>query len=266
MKKLFLVGAISTMLVACGEDYIAEVNGRGVEKADFDAYIAHKRITVRNDEQQENILDQYLQREALADYIETKEFSGDALVAAEINELKKEILISRYFERHLKNSVGDDAVLNFYNSNIEKYEEKKVHVAHVLLRLNRNMDESQRKVKLTTAQEAYSKIQNGMDFSEASDKYSEDGVSAKKGGDLGWLAEGSIHKNFSDLAFSLKEGDISQPIETPFGFHIIKVIEAPKVNRKTFESVKGEIRYQLRNQAKQAERQRLLNAITIKKG
>ncbi len=187
------------------------------------------------------------------------------MLQAEINEAKKEILISRYFERHLKDKVTEEAITNYYNNNLAKYEEKKVHVAHILLRLNRNMDESQRKVKQTTIQEAYSKIQAGLDFSEAADKYSEDAISAKKGGDLGWLAQGSIHKAFSEAAFSIKEGAMSQPIETPYGYHIIKVLEAPKVNRKSFESVKGEIRYELRNAAKSSEREKIIGLIKIEK-
>jgi len=265
MKKLVLMGVLGTLLTACGEEYIAKVNGKGVEAADFDAYMQHKRIAIRNDEHQDKVLDQYLQREAMAHLIESKLLKDDAVLQAEINEQKKEILISRYFEQYLKDQVSDEAVGNFYNNNLDKYEEKKVQVAHVLLRLNRNMDESQRKVKMTTVQEAYSKIQAGMDFTEAANKYSEDGVSAKKGGDLGWLAEGSIHKTFSDKAFALKAGAVSEPIETPYGFHIIKVLSAPKVSRKSLDSVKGEIRYQLRNSAKESERARILDMIEIEK-
>ena len=79
------------------------------------------------------------------------------------------------------------------------------------------------------------------------------------------MAEGSIHKHFSDKAFSLAEGEVSEIVETPYGFHIIKVIEAPKINRKSFDAVKGEIRYQLRNAAKDSERERLLEKIRIEK-
>jgi len=266
-KPAAFAGLLLVGLSGCGEDenYFAKVNDRGLKEADFNAYLKHKRIQFRNDIQREKVLDQYLEREALADLIENDLMKDDALIGAEINELRKEILISRYFERYLGKQVTDDAVSNFYNSNIERYQEQKIHVAHILIRLARNMDESQRQVQLTTAQEAYSKVQAGMPFDEAASQYSEDKVSAAKGGDLGWLVQGSIHPKFSEQAFKLKQGEISAPIETPFGYHVVKVLDEPKINRKSFESVKGEIRYELRNKARDAERKRILGAIRIEK-
>ena len=195
--------------------------------------------------------------------IENTALKDDALIKAVLNELRKEILISRYFERFLKDNVSDDAVINYYNAHNETYQDKKVHVAHILLRLDRTMDEVRRKVKLTTAQEAYSKIQAGMSFADAAQHYSEDKVSANKGGDLGWLKQGSIDKAFSQRAFSMKAGETSEPFETSFGFHLLTVIEPPKITHRSLESVKGEIRYQLRKQAKDAEMSRLLANVVI---
>lgn len=266
MKKLVILGAIAGVLASCGGDYIAKVNGRGVEASAFEGYLAHKRISLSDDAQRQNVLDDFLKSEALADIVEKDYFKDDAAIQAEIREQEKEILVSRYFQKYLEEQVTDEAVRNFYNNNIERYEEKKIHVAHILLRLNRNMDESQRQVKLTTAQEALSKIQAGMEFSEAAKSYSEDQVSGKNGGVLGWLPEGSIDKKFSDAAFSLKQNELSAIVETPFGYHIIKVLEEPKVTRKSLEAVKGEIRHQLRTTAKEAERKRLLALIKISKG
>lgn len=264
MKKLNII-LLGIILAGCGESYIAKVNGDGISEQQFDAFIEHKRIALAGEEQKEKVLDQYLQREALANLIEQKLLKNPALVEAEIHEMKKEILISRYFDNFLADAVSDEAVLNYYNSNSAKYEEKKVHVAHVLLRLNRNMDDSQRKVKLTTIQEAYSKLQAGMPFEEVVKTYSEDDISAKKQGDIGWIKEGAIHKTFSDAAFSVAEGEYSKIIETPYGYHIVKVLDAPQVNRKSFDAVKGQIRYELRNLAKAAERERLLKLIKIEK-
>jgi peptidyl-prolyl cis-trans isomerase C len=90
-----------------------------------------------------------------------------------------------YFEKYLNEQVTDQAVRNYYNTKASEYEQKKAHVAHILIRLNSKMSEEERKVKLTTAQEAYSKIRAGEDFAEIAAQYSEDKISAKKGGDLG---------------------------------------------------------------------------------
>jgi parvulin-like peptidyl-prolyl isomerase len=127
------------------------------------------------------------------------------------------------------------------------------------------MDETERTAILTTAHEAYSKLQSGEDFGSVAQKYSQDTVSAKKGGDLGWVNQGAVAAEFSEKAFNTPVGEITEPFLTAFGFHILKVIEAPQVVKKPFEAVQGDIRYQLRSEAKKAEEARLLNSIKIEK-
>jgi peptidyl-prolyl cis-trans isomerase C len=127
------------------------------------------------------------------------------------------------------------------------------------------MSETERKAKLTAAQEAYSQILAGKNFAEIARDYSEDKISAKKGGDLGWLKEGSIDSKFSEVLFGLKPAEVSEPFETPFGFHMVKLIDGPRIVRKPFDAVAGDIRYQLRNKAKKAELERLLSTVKIEK-
>lgn len=68
-------------------------------------------------------------------------------------------------------------------------------------------------------------IKNGADFSEMARLYSEDPGSAKNGGDLGWNKKGNFVKEFEEAAFSMQPGQISEPVETVFGYHLIKVTE-----------------------------------------
>ena len=90
-------------------------------------------------------------------------------------------------------------------------------------------------------------------------------MSAKKGGDLGWVIEGAIDPLFSKTAFALKKGEVSAPIKTPFAFQIIKCLDEAKVELKPFEKTRGTIRYELRQKAKQAEMQRLNDLVDIEK-
>lgn len=264
-KQLIAIGLLATFISGCGEDNIAKVNGENISVTTFEAYLQHKRIASRSDEEKAKALDDFLLREALAGYIEKNELKDDILIAAEIRELKKEVLINRYFDNYLNAAVNDEAISNYYNANIADFQEKTVHVAHLILRTDRNMDQSQVAVKRTTAQEAYSKIQAGMAFEEAVKQYSEDAISAKKGGDLGWVKQGAIHASFSDKAFSLKRGEVSEPIKTPYGFHLLKVLDEPITKTKSLEEAKGQIRYKLREDAKAAEKARLMKSIKIEK-
>lgn len=254
-------------LVACGENdsRIASVNGNDISKSSYDAYLELKRLDKVDAAKAVSVLDKYLQREALADLITQQPSLNKTKIDAELNELRKETLISRYFESYLQTAVSDEAVLNYYNTNASHYESKKVHVAHVLFRLKPNMGEAERQAKLTTAREAYSKIKAGSDFAEIAEQYSEDSTSRKKQGDLGWINEGAINKAFSQKVFSLEAGSISEPFESAYGFHIIKHIEGPLVVKQAFDTVKGRIRHQLRNESKDAEMTRLLALSEIKK-
>jgi peptidyl-prolyl cis-trans isomerase C len=224
----------------------------------FNAYLEFKRIRVRDDAHRKSLYAQYMERETLADSIESEQLLDKKMTDAELNEFRKEMLISRYFESFLQQKVSEEAVRNYYAGNAGKYEDRKVRVAHILLRIDKNMGEPERQAKLTTAHEAYSKLNTGAEFSEIAEQYSEDAISSKKGGDLGWLKEGAIDARFSKTVFSMEPNQISEPFETAFGFHIVKLQEGPVVVKKPFEAVRGDIRYQLRNQAKDAELKRLL--------
>jgi peptidyl-prolyl cis-trans isomerase C len=253
-------------LVACSDQNpaaVATVNGKAISQSEFDAYLKYRNVSSGDASKRKAALDEYVRREGLASAIESAGLLDSEALRVEINEHRKELLISRYFEQYLRDKVTDQAVLNYYNGNPAQFEEERVHVAHILLRTQRDMDDSERNVKLTTAQEVYSKLMAGGDFTVLAADYSEDKVSGKKGGDLGWLKRGAISQVFSEKVFGLEEGVITEPFETPFGFHVVKLIEPPQTIRKAFETVKGDIRYQLRNQAKQAELARLIGNVEI---
>jgi len=175
------------------------------------------------------------------------------------------MLIGRYFEEFLKERVTDEAVRNYYATNPDQFQAKKIHVAHILVRTNPGLSETERQALLTKASAIYTKANSQEDFTALAKEYSEDQLSAQHGGDLGWLQEGAIDPAFSTRIFGMKAGELSEPIVTPFGFHIVKVLEGPQVIKQPFESVAGDIRYRLRQEAKAAELERLKAAAKIEK-
>ncbi len=257
--------AADTAAAPAREPAIAKVGERAIPEQQFEDFLAFKRLATDDPKRRERLLEDYLEREALASVIEGEGVLDKARVEAELNEFRKEMLISRYFEKFLADTVTDEAVLNYYNTHSADYEERKVKVAHILIRTDRSMGEAERQAKLTTARAAHAKVLAGEDFAEVAKAFSEDTLSGKRGGNLGWLKEGAIDARFSQVAFGLEPGEVSEPFESPFGFHVVKVLEGPVVVKRPFDAVKGDIRYMLRNRAKDAELERLLSKVRVER-
>ena len=247
------------------EDNLASVGGDQVSRDQFESFLRFKRIPVDDTDRYEQMLSDYLERESLAKSIEETELLEKSMLETELNEFRKEMLISRYFQKFLNGKASDQEVRNYYNSNITKYQLEKARVAHILFRTTAQMDESERSVKLTAVREVQSRLSAGEEFSDLAQELSEDRISGEKGGDLGWLKQGSIDPRFSQTAFSLEQGAFSDIVVTPFGYHLITLLDGPAVVTQPFESVKGNIRYQLRSQAKEAELSRLKALVEIER-
>ena len=137
MKRLGVLICLALALSACGNsEKLASVDGETITKSEFEAYLKFKRLPTQDEHRKASMLDQYLEREALAVAIDKSKALDKELIDAELNEFRKEMLISRYFETILKEKVSDEAVRNYYTTNEKDYQEQKVHVAHILIRTN----------------------------------------------------------------------------------------------------------------------------------
>ncbi len=95
-----------------------------------------------------------------------------------------------------------------------------------------------------TAKEVKAKLEKGEDFAKLAKEYSQDPGSASNGGDLGWFGPGKMVKEFEDAAYKLKVGEVSDPVKTDYGYHIIKVTDKEK--KKSFDEMKDEIVFEVK--------------------
>ena len=146
--------------------------------------------------------------------------------------------------------VTDEEVKEFYDANIDQYTHNEVKASHILISTLDEKDEplpeEQQAKKLELAQEVLLKAQGGADFASLAKEYSDDTVSAVEGGDLGFFGQGVMVPEFNDKVFSMEIGEISDLVETQFGYHIIYLTD--KLNEvEALEDVKSIIVEQLRN-------------------
>jgi len=148
---------------------------------------------------------------------------------------------------------GDEAFLkSYYEAHKSEYEQ--VHAHHILIRAQGSpltVTAGQKDLTdaeaLAKAQEIRQKIVDGGDFAALARAESNDSGSNFKGGDLGFLKRGQIVPSFEDAVFGLPVGEISQPVKTTYGYHIIKVDE--KKATRTFEEIRPELERNLQNEA-----------------
>lgn len=249
------------LLAACARDQdriIAREGDTVVTASEFEAYAKFKRIPLDNDKVRQAALDRYVERKALAKAIQHSGRLDQAAVDAELADFRMELLSSRYFEQYLKDTVTDEAIANYYAAHAADYRQQRAHAAHIMVRAPENLSGTELQARQTQIQEIYSRLRAGADFAVLAQTDSEDKLSGKRGGDLGWLKQGAVDQAFSDALFALKPGEYSAPVRTRFGFHIIKLVEGPETVQQPLEKVRGEIRYKLANLAKAQEVARLL--------
>ena len=134
--------------------------------------------------------------------------------------------------------VTDEKLKAFYEEQKDQYttpERRKI--SHILLSIN---DKTTEKEALEKALKAKQDLAN-KDFAALAAEVSDDKLTAKKGGDLGLFNAGVMEKAFEDAATALRLGEVSNPVKSSFGYHLIKVTELVPGNVKTFDSVKNEV-------------------------
>lgn len=130
---------------------------------------------------------------------------------------------------------------------------KKVRARHILARIDKDAPPDVKKLAQQKIGEARKAVIDGkMDFAEAAKRYSDDSTK-DKGGDLGFFSEGQMVRPFEEAAFGMKPGEVSNIVESPFGYHVIKVEEIQEPITKTLEDVKVEIAKELMKNEKAAE-------------
>jgi peptidyl-prolyl cis-trans isomerase D len=123
-------------------------------------------------------------------------------------------------------AVKDEDLQAYYEKNKSRYSEnEKRHAHHILIPVADSKDAKADAAALAQAQQVLAQLKSGKDFAELAHKYSADPGSAAQGGDLGWAEQGAYVAPFADALFKMQPGQISDPVKTQFGYHLIRLDE-----------------------------------------
>ena len=146
----------------------------------------------------------------------------------------------------------------FYKQNLQQYQTPaQVRASHILLKLE-GKDEKQVQA---LADDIAKKAKAGADFAALAKQYSEDDSNNMNGGDLDYFGRGRMVAEFEQAAFAMKSGEISNPVKTAFGFHIIKVVDNKPETTRPVAEVRSEIEDQLKWQKAQAEAEKIAKSL-----
>ncbi|MCL2761035.1 MAG: peptidylprolyl isomerase [Desulfuromonadales bacterium] len=145
---------------------------------------------------------------------------------------RRDIIINHFIEKNIVptiSAVSDKEIEDFYNNNKSSFHaEQRIRASHILVRTEQE------------AKDILAQLKNGASFEDLAKKYSIDG-SAQQGGDLGFFGKNQMVPAFEKAAFALKKGEISDVVETQFGYHIIKVTDIQEPGVIPLKDVKDKI-------------------------
>jgi peptidyl-prolyl cis-trans isomerase C len=231
------------LLVACGKagapdaaepaERIATVNGKALSKSEFDLYVANvARQSGRevNEEQKGQLLDQFISMHLAAEAAEKAGVPKDPKVGDQLALARKNVLVDASLQKHLEaNPVTDAELKPEYDAQVAAMP-REYHARHILV------DDK------AVADSITKDLKGGADFSKLAEQKSKDS-SSKSGGDLGWFTLDTMVKPFADAVTKLQPGQLTdEPVQSQFGWHVIKLEESRASAPPPFEEVKDRVR------------------------
>ena len=282
---------------------VARVNGQDVTKEEFEKMIkaieasnGGRQIPPdRRDDILRQLLDQLVVYTLLNQEAKTRGLTAtDADVEAKLQDVRRQLPTQEQFEKALQargmtvesfkkdarldisaNKVIDAELANvpgpsdaeakdFYTKNPDKFKQPETaHASHILIPAAENADAATKAKAKATAETVLKKAKAGEDFAKLAREYSKDG-SAANGGDLGEFPRGQMVPAFEEAAFALKPGQLSGIVTTPFGYHIIKLIEIKPAHVVSFDETAPQIKQFLEGQKKQERQNAFIDGLKKK--
>lgn len=157
--------------------------------------------------------------------------------------IRDQILLSKVISIEIKNRivVSEKQILRYYENNKKEFwQAGKVKASHILFLMDETLTQTEKNTKEALAEKVLQKIREGVDFVDLAKAYSED-VSADSGGDLGELERGKMVPELERVVFSMREGEVSGIVRSPYGLHIIKVNQISPGRTIGLEDVRSQI-------------------------
>lgn len=224
---------------------VAKINGQDITRQDVidSAESLPPQLKANIDQLFPQLTDRLIGLKLLADQGRSEKLQDDPEVKTIMARLEDEAIRQVLITRLLKEKVTDDAIKARYEQNLKDHPpQDEVKAAHILVKTE------------AEATKIIAQLKKGGDFAKIAKEKSIDKGSAVNGGELGFFTQDAMVKEFGDAAFAMKSGEISQkPVQSQFGWHIIKVEDRRKQTPPSLDAEKDQIRQLLSEEAVQQQ-------------
>ena len=245
-----VLAALATVLVLAGaapaladDPVVAKVNGTEIHQSDL--AVAEEeagQLPPMSADAKKDYLVQFMTDMILVSKAaEDKKIGDTPEFKAKLTFARKKLLMESVLQQTAKTAMTDAAMHKVYDDAVKTMAgEEEVHARHILIRAAAGDDkaskEAEDKIKAIIA-----RLKKGEDFAKVASETTEDPSGKATGGDLGYFTKEQMVPEFADVAFKLDKGQISEPVHTQFGWHVIKVEDKRKKPAPSFDEVKPQI-------------------------
>ena len=212
---------------------VATVNGHAITEADLafaDSEIGQDFGSLPPESKRRYLVEFLIETNLFADAAETDKLATGADFDKRVAYMRQRAARQAYFDAKVKGAVSEAAAKGFYDDQVKMMKtDEEIQARHILVG-----SEEQ-------AKDIADKLAKGGDFAALAKENSVDAGSKEDGGMLGYFAKGQMVPQFEQAAFALEKGQISKPVQSQFGWHIIKVEDKRQKPPPSFEQVKGQI-------------------------
>lgn len=225
-------GWFAVPVLANDEEVIARINGVNITRADYDlaeAELATELATLPVKQRESIIMDYLIESVVMAEAAKAQHLDKTPAYKARIAYYKKRALRDIFFERKIRDAITEADVRRIYDQQIVPQSRKEeVRVRHILVKTKAEAEQILRELK------------QGKEFGALASARSL-GPSRVQGGDLGYFSRGQMVKPFEEAAFALKPGELSGPVKTRYGWHILLLEDKRKSEPPAFDLVRDSI-------------------------
>jgi parvulin-like peptidyl-prolyl isomerase len=257
MKRFIIVMGCVALLTgtAFADDtpVVAKIGDKTFTVSDVEKWLSYNspasgNMTNIDNKKKAAYLNQIVTGMVIADIARKNKFDEREDIKEKMDLVINNFLTIEYLDKVVSADVkaSEDDIHQYYEQHKDDFKvSESVHARHILIKADKTASEEEKAEALKKAESVLTKIQNGGDFHKLALEHSQDPGSKTRGGDLGFFGRGRMVREFENVAFSLQPGEMSDIVETNFGYHIIKVESRRNASVKPVEEVKSIIESKL---------------------